>query len=272
VRRIHGSGARALFALIGAVFVYPRAARAVDPFEIQVYDGTANAPLVPSLELHANSVIDGVRSAPAPEAPQHHQTHLTLEPALGVTRSLELGAYLQTALLADGSYDYAGTKLRAKLVSPPGHWEHLRLGANFELALLPRKFDRGRVGMELRPIVAWENEMFLFAFNPIVGVPLGPPVAHEGPGFEPAAMALYKWRELWSAGLEYYGDLGSFGSGFAPASQQAHYLFEVVNLLAVPRLELNLGVGEGLTHASNPFVIKLIAGFAFEPAPPPSTD
>ena len=59
-------------------------ARAVDPFEIQVYDGTASAPGTPGLELHANSVLRGQRSAPPPEAPSHHQTHLTLEPSFGL--------------------------------------------------------------------------------------------------------------------------------------------------------------------------------------------
>jgi hypothetical protein len=42
--------------------------------------------------------------------------------------------------------------------------------------------------------------------------------------------------------------------------RQQHYLFEVLNLLRWPRIELNVGVGEGLTAASNPFVVKMILG------------
>ena len=70
-------------------------ARAGDPFEIQVYDGTANPPGVPGLELHLNDWATGHRDATAPEAPLHGQAHATLEPSFGVTRSWELGAYLQ---------------------------------------------------------------------------------------------------------------------------------------------------------------------------------
>ena len=47
-------------ASLGALFfVFPARARAVDPFEIQVYDGTADAPGVPGLELHLNTVASG---------------------------------------------------------------------------------------------------------------------------------------------------------------------------------------------------------------------
>jgi hypothetical protein len=44
-------------------------------------------------------------------------------------------------------------------------------------------------------------------------------------------------------------------------SAQQHYLFEVINVLAWKRIELNAGVGEGLTAASNPFVAKMILGW-----------
>ena len=37
-------------------------AAALDPFEIQIYDGTANAAGEPGLELHLNYVARGLRS------------------------------------------------------------------------------------------------------------------------------------------------------------------------------------------------------------------
>ena len=273
-RRRHplGSAPAALAALTAAlaVLLLTRRASAVDPFEIQVYDGTANAPGVPGIELHVNRVFDGVRTADPPELPMHHQSHFTLEPSLGVLPFLELGAYLQTALNADGSFDYAGTKLRAKLVTPPGWDEHVRLGVNVELSLLPERYERSRWGGEIRPIAAWENERWLFAVNPILGVPLGPPDARDGPTFEPAAMAKVKVEELAAFGLEYYASLGPI-AGPAPLSEQAHYLYEVIDLLAVPHFELNAGVGEGLTSGSNGFVAKMILGYVWEPAAPSTT-
>ena len=92
---------------------------AINPFEIQVYDGTANAPGVFGLELHVNYVANGLTTATSPELPQNHQTHFTLEPSYGLTPWWEIGGYFQTALRADGTFDYAGVKLRSKWVTPP---------------------------------------------------------------------------------------------------------------------------------------------------------
>ncbi len=90
-----------------AVVLFPLPAAALDPFEIQVYDGTANAPGVVGLELHLNYVPKGLTSSPAPELPPDRQAHATLEPSY-VTTYWELDAYAQGALLPDGTFDFAG--------------------------------------------------------------------------------------------------------------------------------------------------------------------
>jgi hypothetical protein len=252
--------ARARWTTVLALAVASRArvARAVDAFEIQVYDGTADPPGVPGLELHANGVPDGLKSAPPPELPPNGMAHFTLEPSLGITPSWELGAYLQTALLPDGGYEFAGVKLRSKLVTPPGWRPSLRLGCNFEVSYLPPAFDSDRWGGEIRPIIAWEDRRWLFAVNPIVDVTFN----GVAPSFEPAAMAVIKIRDLVSLGFEYYAGFGPVTSPLAFSNQQ-QTLFEVANLLALSNLEVNFGVGEGLTAASNDLTIKAIIGYEF---------
>jgi hypothetical protein len=250
-------------ALCAAALSWAGAARAIDPFEIQVYDGTANRPGAPGLELHLNTIPSGNRQAEPPELPQHHQTHVTFEPSLGVTRFWELGGYLQTALLGDGSLRYAGAKLRSKFVWPSEPRDHLRLGLNIELSLLPRAFEVGRWGSELRPIVAWEDERVILGFNPIFDTALAGPEFRAGPSFEPAAMAKLKIQPSVALGLEYYGSVGPIADP-APLAEQRHYLFEVFDLLGVERFELNAGVGEGLTSSSNAFVIKAIVGYVWD--------
>jgi len=238
-------------------------ARAIDPFEIQVYDGTANHPGSPGLELHLNTIPSGNRRAEPPELPQHHQSHLTFEPSLGVTRFWELGGYLQTALLGDGSLRYAGVKLRSKFVLSSEPCDHLRLGVNFELSLLPQAFERGRWGSEVRPIVAWEDERVILACNPIFDTALAGEDFRAGPSFEPAAMAKLKIQPSVALGLEYYGSIGPLAEP-ARLEEQRHYLFEVFDLLGVEHFELNAGVGEGLTSGSNAFVIKAITGYVWD--------
>jgi hypothetical protein len=262
-----------LAALATAVLFAPPA-RAVDPFEIQVYDGTANEPGEVGLELHVNAVPVGQKTAPTPEYPQNGQTHFTLEPSLGLFPWWEVGGYFQMALRGDQAFDYAGVKLRNKFVTPPTWSKHWRLGLNVEFSLLPQTFDRDRWGNELRPIVAFENERFAFAFDPIVDTSLAGPDASAGPTFEPCFAAAYKIREIVSVGLEYYTSLGPF-SAFLPWREQEQYVYEVVNLLAVKRFELNAGVGEGLTDGSNRLIFKTILGYTWESArsgerePPP---
>ena len=236
-----------------------------DPFEIQVYDGTANAPGVPGLELHLNDWASGNREATPPEAPLHGQFHATLEPSLGLTPFWELGAYLQGAVRADdGAVDWAGVKLRSKFVTPPSWNPHWRLGMNFEVAYLPPTYDHDRWGGEIRPIVAWHDDDWLFAFNPILDQSFAGADATQGPSFQPALKVARTVGPV-ALGFEYYATLGAL-SAILPWRDQQQQVFEVVDLLSVERLEVNFGVGEGLTAASEGIVVKAIVGYAFEPS------
>jgi hypothetical protein len=234
-----------------------------DLWEIQVYNGLANAPRVMGLEVHMNHVASGIKKDDGPERAPDGRSHLTLEPSLGVTPWWELGMYFQAAKRKSGELDYAGMKIRSKFVTPPGWHEHLRLGVNLELSSLPIAYDKNHLGMELRPIIAWENETFLFAANPNVNTALANEGAKEGPAFEPAATAVYKWNEQVGFGVEYYAAFGPFAD-LAPLHEQEHYIYEVFHLLSEENLELSAGVGEGLTPASNKLVFKIIVGYAFD--------
>lgn len=247
--------------IVVAALLVSLPAAALDPFEIQVYDGTANGRGEVGLEMHLNYVARGLQASAAPELPSNRQAHATLEPSYGVTDSWELGAYLQGTLLPGGTFEYSGVKLRSKLVTPPGWHEHLRLGVNFELSRLPVAYDPARWGVEVRPIVAWEDDRFLFALNPNLGMPLTAPASRQGPELEPCAMTKLKLGAV-ALGLEYYGSLGPV-SAILPLAQQEHYLFETIDVVSWRGLELNVGVGEGLTAASNGLVVKTVVGWAF---------
>ncbi len=257
----------ATMAFVATVLVAPRAG-AVDPFEIQVYDGTANAPGDFGLELHLNTVPIGLRTAPSPEFPQNAQTHITFEPSLGVFPWWEIGGYFEMAVRGDEAFDYAGIKLRNKFVTPPTWSRRWRLGLNIEFSLLPETYDRDRWGNELRPIVAWENERFAFALDPILDTSLAGPDASAGPSFEPCLSAVVKVHDTVSLGFEYYTNFGPF-SALLPWREEEQYLYEVVNLLSVRHFELNAGVGEGLTAGSNRLIFKTILGYEWGDEPPP---
>ena len=211
--------ARVRSGLLLALALAAGPARAFDPFEIQVYDGSIDERHQAGLELHVNRPRDG-------------PLHVTLEPSFGLTEFWELGGYFQTA---DGRYE--GVKLRTKFAAPLGAF---RAGVNFELSRIP---DEGWGG-EIRPILAFENERFLLAVNPIVSFPAA---------FEPAGMAKLKLGAL-GLGLEYYATLSQ------PREQ---YLFEAVDLFGIKDVEVNAAVGEGFGAASGQLVFKTILGYAF---------
>ena len=261
-RKARRSGGPGGVVVAVALAVAPRAALAVDAFEIQVYDGTANPAGAPGLELHVNDVVRGLTTAPAPELAPNHQVHFTLEPSYGVTPYWELGGYLQSALRADGAFDFAGAELRSKLVTTRVWSSRARLGVNLEVSGLPRSYEADGWSLEIRPIVACDLGPLRLAANPIVDVSL----TGGGASFEPAAQALYEVPGVVSVGLEYYAGLGGLVHLHA-LREQAHYLYEVANLLRVRSFELNVGVGEGLTAASNAFVAKLILGYVLERRP-----
>jgi len=240
-----------------------RAARAGDPFEIQVYDGTANAPGVPGLELHLNDWMSGNHTATAPEAPLGGQFHATLEPSLGITPFWELGAYLEGAIRSDiNEVDWGGAKLRSKFVTPPTWDPHWRLGLNLEVGYLPPAFDHDRWGSEVRPILAWHDAEWLFVLNPILDQPLAGTDASQGPSFQPA-FKLARTAGPIALGIEYYATLGPL-TAIEPWQHQQQQIFEVVDLVSVDHLELNMGVGEGLTQDSQGVVLKMIVGYEFE--------
>jgi hypothetical protein len=258
---------RAPVVIAFALLLAAAEARAGDPFEIQVYDGTDNGPGVPGLELHLNDWATGNRQATPPEAALHGQFHATLEPSLGITPFWELGAYLQGAVRTDdGVVDWAGVKLRSKFVTPPSWSRHWRLGMNFELSYLPPTYDHDRWGSEIRPIVAWHDDAWLFVFNPILDQAFAGADAPQGPSFQPAVKVARTVGPV-ALGFEYYATLGPL-SAILPWREEEQQVFEVVDLVSIDRLEVNFGVGEGLTEASAGVVVKAIVGWSFEAAEP----
>jgi hypothetical protein len=228
------------------------AAGAQDAFEIQVYDVSTAPALTPGVELHVNGVLQGSEQrSPAGELPTNHVVHATLEPHLGLTDWLEAGAYLQSALRPDGTYDYAGTKLRmkARLLEPAFGWLYLAL--NGELSWIPPEYEAARRGGELRPILEAHSGRLGLWLNPIVSFELR---GGFHPELAPCAKAAWSVSEAVSLGVEYYSVLGRI-EGLSPVSEQVHRAFGVIDL-ATRWLGLNLGVGGG--SGADSFIVKAI--------------
>jgi hypothetical protein len=240
-----------VLALLGS-----RPALAVDPYEIQVYVGDINLPRQAGLEVHTNLVGERVSAEGEPRA--RTAAHLTLEPSFALLEWWELGAYLQFAMLDSGHF--AGFKLRSKFVVPARLTGPFILGVNFEVGRGTSALATAGWGSEVRPIVAYARGRWAAAINPIFGWELSAP-GRATPELEPCAKVMFDTHHRLGVGLEYYTGLG-FVSEVPAWRGQQHLLFAAADLLDGP-IELNLGVGRGLTAASDGWTMKLIVGKVF---------
>jgi hypothetical protein len=254
--------------LAALALLAPGAALGLDHFEIQVYQPDIDDPGQVSLEVHTNFTGRGAREATFPgEIPPHRTARMTLEPAVGVTSWLELGAYLQGFVAPASGARYGGAKLRAKMVAPPPLGERTFLGVNVEVGHAPSELDPVGWGSEIRPFLGYDDGLLLIALNPIFDLALSGPDAFR-PDLEPAAKVALNTQLGFALGVEWYAELGPVDA-IRRLAGQAHYLFGVVDLAAprgrpASRWELNLAVGGGLGGAADQqLIVKTIVGTAF---------
>src|SRR5271169_2129586 len=74
--------------------------------EIQVYSSPITEKGVTFLELHSNYTFKGINGLPDPSSARYLNESLEITHGLG--GNFELGFYIFTALLPDGSYKYIG--------------------------------------------------------------------------------------------------------------------------------------------------------------------
>jgi hypothetical protein len=231
-------------------------AKATD--EIQVYNAGIAAVGQFTIQQHLNYIPLGVKDPPFPGGLiSNNSINGTPEFAYGLTDWWELGLYLPFAIKDEKFYSNA-FKLRTLFVSPHADQRDFFYGVNFEFSNETPPFAQTRFAMEIRPIIGIRNSEYEFIVNPIVDVGFG---KYGEQHFAPAARVARKFDQDLYAGFEYYSDFGQIGR-FGKFSDQEHTLFAVTDFkLGV--IDVNFGVGYGLTPVSDRWVIKTILGYAF---------
>ena len=227
------------------------------PDEIQVYTDDLEAPGERGIELHVNTTPRGRTRPDYPgEVVPQHALRITPEISWGLTRNWDAGVYLPFVRSAEGADFFAGPRLRLKWLPlrPPQGAGGVFAGINGELAFVQQRFEEARRTAEIRPILGYRGETWLFSFNPIVTADL----AGTDKGvlmFAPAAKLSRSLSQGTALGVEYYSELGRL-SHFAPRAEQSHTLFAVLDTE-----HLNFGIGRGLTGAADRWTIKAIFSF-----------
>lgn len=231
-------------------------AHAID--EIQVYNAGIAAPGQFTVQQHLNYIGKGLREPPFEGAfASHGSLNGTPEFAYGVNEWLELGLYLPFAV-QDRQLLSDAFKLRALFVAPNAEQRNFFYGVNFEISHSTPKFSQTKYGLEIRPIIGVRDANWEFIVNPIVDIGIG---AAGQADFAPAFRVARKLDQDLFVGLEYYADLGQIGH-FNALHEQQHTLFAVTDF-KLGEIDVNFGVGYGLTPVSDRFVVKTIVGYAF---------
>jgi hypothetical protein len=244
--------------LSSAIFwtVPAQPAKATD--EIQVYNAAIAAVGQFTIQQHLNYVGAGLTTPPFSGAlVSNHSLNGTPEFAYGVTDWWEVGLYLPFAI-QDQKFLSDSFKLRTLFVSPHADQRDFFYGVNLEFSNTTPPFAQTRFALEVRPIIGVRNADYEFIVNPIVDAGFGKLGQLD---FAPAARLARKLGPDLFLGLEYYADFGEIGN-FSKLADQQHSLFLVTDFkLGV--FDVDLGVGYGLTSASDRWVVKTIIGYAF---------
>ncbi len=249
------------FGVLALTIVLARRALAIDFYEIQIYP-VQTAPLHRlTLELHSNSVTTASGSL-AHEAINPYQIHETLEATYGVLPYLEVGQYFATARLNEGVYEYVGSRSKLHFGVPQSDNWPLQIGGNIELDYMRRAAEENPFTLELRPIVEKRIRRFTLIANLTLEKPFSGPRTHRGVQFAPSGEVAYDLVKWLTPALEYYGDMGAL-EALPGVQRQQHFIVPTANLHLLAQLEFNIGVGIGVTHASNGLFVKSIVGWTF---------
>jgi hypothetical protein len=101
---------------------------AQDPFEIHVYEYEPMAWGEYSLEAHLNFMPQGAELANGTLLPTLHQTHLTLEPTVGVSPDFAVGFMFLSAWEPGSSPQFAGWRVLPHFYAPESWGLPVRLG------------------------------------------------------------------------------------------------------------------------------------------------
>lgn len=232
------------------------------PEEIQVYlddlVGTGNF----GTDVHNNYVVSGSSTPdyPGAEAPDHVY-RLTPEFYYGLSDTLELGLYVLTTRQPGRDPTFDGSKVRIKFIAPHDEEAGSFWGANLEIGETSLRVSPQPWGTELKGIYGYRWSRWLFAVN--TNLDWTGSSAFAGPtSLDVDSKLAYLTDGGYQLGLESYNELGEL-SHPGHLSEDSEVLYGVLDTDLGKRMDLDAGIGRGLTTASDRWVLKFILGFHF---------
>lgn len=248
------SGVRELLVMVIALAA--PAAGFAQTDEIQVYDASIAPPGVFNLTVHNNFTPDGLTTPAFPGGViPNNSFNGVPEWAYGVTDWFEAGLYLPLySVSTNHGATFDGLKIRLLFVSPHADDRKFFYGMNFEFSYNASYWDQYRFTSEIRPIIGWHLHPVDIILNPILDNSWTG--GFQNLDFAPATRVAYNFSSNWAIAAEEYANLGPLRDIYS-LSQQSHQLFAVFDHKS-KALDVEAGVGFGLTSASDKVTLKLI--------------
>ncbi len=163
----------------------------------------------------------------------------------------------------NGEFDVHGVKARIRYIAPrpetnPWYW-----GFNLETGWTDRHLQDRPWSAELRGIAGYEGKRWIVSINPTVETD------GDNRFVEPISMELqskvgYRWNDKLIVGLESFNEFGPVRR-LGELRDQPQMLYAAVDV-ELPKGELNVGIGRGLTGHSDGWAIKTVFGLPLMPA------
>jgi hypothetical protein len=222
--------------------------------EIQVYTAEIAPKGVFNLTLHTNFTPNGLKTPGFPGAVTADKSlNGVPEWAYGVKPWFEAGLYMPLySVDKTMGFGLDGFKLRSLFVVPHAEDRTFFYGANFEFSINAKRWDTNRFSSEIRPIVGVRFGGVDVVFNPILDTEYD---GVKNLDFAPALRVALNLNKVWAVAVEEYDDFGPI-HGFLPGNQQVHQIYGVFDRSG--KLNVEGGIGFGLTDASDKFTLKLI--------------
>ena len=231
-------------------------------YEIQVYGSDTVAPATTMVELHSNFTVSGQRYVIDGVYPTYHQEHETIEITQGLNDWSEIGFYIFTSEQNGHGVQWVGDHIRPRVRVPDSwHWP-VGVSLSTEIGYQRAVYSPDTWTWEIRPIIDKAIDRWYFAVNPALERTWHGPDVRQGLGFSPAVKVSYDFTKVISAGVEYYADYGKFFD-FDSFHEQQQQFFAATDLNVSPNWEINLGVGIGVTGATDHLIVKGILGRRF---------
>jgi hypothetical protein len=249
-----------LATIVAALVVIPAMAFAQTD-EIQVYDGAIAEVGVFNLTWHNNFTPKGVKTPAFPGGLVNDKNlNGVTEWAYGVTNWFEAGLYLPLySLSSERGPSINGGKIRLLFAVPHADERRFFYAANFEFSYNSKHWDPSRFTSEIRPIIGWHLRPVDIIVNPILDNSWYG--GFKSLDFAPATRVAYNLSPKTAVAVEEYADFGPLRNFYA-RSEQSHQIYGVYDH-SFKFMNVEAGVGFGLTDASDKVTLKLLLSYDF---------